>query len=83
MFFSIAGKAILINKKKSIGQAIPSYVMSILKFPKKLCDEITKKFARFWWGSKDNKKKASIGLDGKNYAFLKGWGIKFSGCGRF
>lgn len=35
--FSIAGKEILIT---NVGQAIRSYVMSVFKFPKKLCDEI-------------------------------------------
>lgn len=53
-FFSIAGKEILI---KSIGQAIPSFSMSVFRFPKSLCDNITKSFARFWWGSSSNKKK--------------------------
>lgn len=53
-FFSMAGKEVLI---KSIGQAIPNYVMSICRFPKKLCDEITKSFARFWWGSNNRKRK--------------------------
>lgn len=31
--------------------------MSVFQFPKGLCDEITKSFAKFWWGSKDNKRK--------------------------
>lgn len=53
-FFSIAGKEVLI---KSVGQSIPSYAMSVFRFPKKLCEDITKIFARFWWGSKDNKRK--------------------------
>lgn len=53
-FFSIAGKEILI---KSIGQAIPFYAMSVFRFPKKMCEEITRSFARFWWGSSQSKKK--------------------------
>lgn len=53
-FFSIAGKEILI---KSIGQAIPTYVMSVFRFPKHICDEITRSFSRFWWGSNASKKK--------------------------
>lgn len=54
LFFSIAGKEILI---KSVGQAISSYVMSVFKISKRICDEITKSFARFWWGTKENKRK--------------------------
>lgn len=53
-FFSIAGKEVLI---KSIGQTIPSYAMSIFRFPKKLCEEITRGFARFWWGSNSTSRK--------------------------
>lgn len=53
-FFSIAGKEILI---KSVGQAIPTYAMSMFKFPKGLCDEITRCFSQFWWGSSEEKKK--------------------------
>lgn len=53
-FFSIVGKEILI---KSIGQVISSYVMSVFRFPKNLCEDITRSFARIWWGSSSNKKK--------------------------
>lgn len=53
-FLSVAGKELLI---KSIGQAIPSDAMSVFRFPRGLCDEITRNFARFWWGSKENKRK--------------------------
>lgn len=52
--FSLAGKETLI---KSVGQAIPSYAMSVFRFPKKLCEDISRNFARFWWGSNENKKK--------------------------
>lgn len=52
--FSTTGKEILI---KSVGQAIPSYVMSVFRIPKGICEEITKGFAKFWWGSKENKRK--------------------------
>lgn len=53
-FFSVAGKEVLI---KSIGQALPTYAMSLFQIPKKLCEEISRGFTRFWWGSsKDNKK---------------------------
>lgn len=53
-FFSIAGRETLI---KSVGQTIPSYVMGVFRFPKNLCNEITRNFARFWWGSSPNKRK--------------------------
>lgn len=52
--FSIAGKEILI---KSIGQTIPSYIMSVFKLPKHIYDDITKSFSRFWWGSSSHKRK--------------------------
>lgn len=43
-FFSIAGKEVLI---KSVGQALPAYAMSLFQLPQKLCDEISRSFARF------------------------------------
>lgn len=52
--FLHSGKEVLI---KSIGQAIPTYAMSVFRVPKSLCDDITKSFARFWWGSNESKKK--------------------------
>lgn len=52
-FFSVDGKEILIK----VWGKLPSYVMSIFKFPKYLCEEITRCFAQFWWGSNDSKKK--------------------------
>lgn len=53
-FFSIAGKEILI---KSIGQAIPTYLMGVFKLPKHLHEEIMRYFSRFWWGSSPTKRK--------------------------
>lgn len=53
-FYSTAGKEVLI---KSVGQALPTYAMSLFKLPKKLCEEITRGFARFWWGSTEGKRK--------------------------
>lgn len=53
-FFSVAGKEVLI---KSVDQAIPSYAMSVFRLPKKICDAITRSFAKFWWGSSNNKRK--------------------------
>ena len=40
-----AGKEVLI---KAVIQAIPSYAMSILKFPKGFCEELCSKIVRFW-----------------------------------
>lgn len=45
--FSSTGREILI---KSVAQAIPSYVMSCFRLPKKLCKEVGQYCARFWWG---------------------------------
>ncbi|XP_057427644.1 uncharacterized protein LOC130720950 [Lotus japonicus] len=41
-----AGKEVLI---KSVLQAIPTYAMSIIRFPKKFCNSICSHIARFWW----------------------------------
>ena len=43
-----AGKEVLI---KAVVQAIPTYAMSILKFPKTFCDSICSKIAKFWWAN--------------------------------
>lgn len=49
---SQAGKEVLI---KAVIQAIPSYVMSIIKFPKGFYVELSSMVARFWWSNKDNR----------------------------
>lgn len=41
-----AGKEVLI---KSIIQAIPTYVMSIVRFPKNFCKSLCSQVASFWW----------------------------------
>lgn len=41
-----AGKEVLI---KATIQAIPTYAMSIVRFPKNFCSGICAKIARFWW----------------------------------
>lgn len=41
-----AGKEILI---KAIIQAIPSYTMTIVRFPKNFYRSICSRIARFWW----------------------------------
>ena len=41
-----AGKEVLI---KAVIQAIPTYAMAVLKFPKQFCENIYVRVARFWW----------------------------------
>lgn len=43
-----AGKEVLI---KAVIQAIPSYAMSIIRFPKTFCSSLCSAVARFWWSS--------------------------------
>lgn len=40
------GKEVLI---KVVLQAIPTYIMSILKLPKSFCNKLSVEIARFWW----------------------------------
>lgn len=40
-----------------MGQAIPSYAMSVFKLPKGFYDDVNKMFAHFWCGTTDEKKK--------------------------
>ena len=49
---SWAGRATLI---KSVAFAIPSYSMSVLQFPKGLCDQLDAIVRRFWWNPKSDK----------------------------
>ncbi|XP_058008179.1 uncharacterized protein LOC131182851 [Hevea brasiliensis] len=51
---SQAGRKVLI---KSVLNAIPTYAMAILKFPKSFYTQLNKIVSRFWWGSKNNEKK--------------------------
>ncbi|XP_072058188.1 uncharacterized protein [Arachis hypogaea] len=43
-----AGKEILI---KAVIQAMPSYIMNVIKLPKSFCRRICAKVARFWWAA--------------------------------
>ncbi|KAL9420553.1 hypothetical protein AB3S75_038176 [Citrus x aurantiifolia] len=52
--FSSGGNEVLI---KAIAQAIPTYVMSVLRLPIGLCIDIQKAIAEFWWGSKKEKRR--------------------------
>ena len=51
---SKAGREILI---KSVAQAIPTYSMSIFKFPGKVCDGVNSILAKYWWGQTRSEKK--------------------------
>lgn len=44
-----AGKEVLI---KAVIQAIPSFAMSMVRFPKNFCDKICSSVAQFWWRSR-------------------------------
>lgn len=41
---------------KAVAQAISSYAMSVFKIPMGLCEDIQRAVARFWWGTKQEKK---------------------------
>ncbi|XP_075491149.1 uncharacterized protein LOC142529488 [Primulina tabacum] len=53
-WFSIGGKEVLI---KSVLQAIPTFAMSCFKMPIRVCEDIEKECANFWWGLDKGKRK--------------------------
>ncbi|GAA0167235.1 hypothetical protein LIER_22212 [Lithospermum erythrorhizon] len=51
---SRVGKEILI---RVVAEAIPSYAMQCFKLPVTLCHDLESLMAKFWWGSKEGKRK--------------------------
>ena len=51
---SQGGKEILI---KAVACAIPTYIMGCFKVPKKVCEEMNKEVANFWWGQKEKERR--------------------------
>ena len=51
---SFGGKEALI---KAVAQAIPTYAMSVFKFPKKICKGITDAMSHYWWGDEEDRRK--------------------------
>ncbi|XP_074288312.1 uncharacterized protein LOC141613473 [Silene latifolia] len=54
LLLSKAGREVLI---KAVAQSIPTYAMSVFKFPKTFCEEIRSLVSRFWWGATEGKKR--------------------------
>ena len=54
---SAGGKEILI---KSIAQAVLVFSMSCFKLPRGLCEHLNSLIRKFWWGSRDGKRKANL-----------------------
>lgn len=53
-YISKAGREIFI---KTVAQAIPTYLISLFKLPKGLCDDINSILAKYWRGQSKNEKK--------------------------
>lgn len=54
MILSKTGREVLI---KAVSQSIPTYGMSVFKFPNAFCDEIRSLVSQFWWGQKNGERK--------------------------
>jgi hypothetical protein len=55
-YFSFGGKEVLI---RAVAQAIPNYAMSIFKLPVGFCKDLSSMYSKFWWGSREGKRKIS------------------------
>ncbi|MCH94768.1 reverse transcriptase-like protein, partial [Trifolium medium] len=77
---SRAGKEILI---KAVSQAIPNYIMSCYKLPESCCQEIESMLAKFWWGSKEGKRKIHWMSWERLSKSKKGGGMGFGGISNF
>nr|XP_027100870.1 uncharacterized protein LOC113719906 [Coffea arabica] len=53
-FLSPAGKEVLL---KAVAMAMPTYIMSCFKLPRKLCKDVCALMANFWWGESNGKNK--------------------------
>ena len=51
---STAGKEVLV---KAVAQAVPVFSMSCFKLPRGLCEHLNMLIRKFWWGSKEGKRK--------------------------
>lgn len=40
-----------------MAQAVPTYTMSVFKFPNTLCDKMTSMVRKFWWGQTNERNK--------------------------
>ena len=66
---SKVGREILI---KTVAQVIPTYMMSIFRLPKHVCDDINFNLALYWWGQMPDEKKVHW-ISWKRLVILKTW----------
>lgn len=51
---SQAGREVLI---KAVAQALPTFLMSLFKFPRSTCDDLGRMIRSYWWGAYRGKRK--------------------------